>query len=453
MIIDEELIKDGISVPLLAMLIAKHERTHDRYTKLHRYYMGEHDIINRQVSDGLANNKIVNNHAKYITDITTSYLVGNPVTYSASENFNIEPIKDAYLAQDAASIDVSLEKHSSIYGRAYELIYIDGSSQPKSVLVNPWNAFVVYNDDCTHFPLFGVYYYKNRTIDGAVSGLVCNVYTNTGEFTYQSRSDNWNNLELTYEGVHYFGAVPMIEYENNEEHQGDFEQLISLIDAYNTLESDRINDKEQFVDSFLFLKNILVDTEDAKKLRREKILMATPGEHENADAKYLYKNLSEADIKVLRDDLKDDIHRFSMVPDLSDKNFAGNLSGVAIKYKLLGFEQHVKNKERFFAKGLKKRFEIYNNILQTKGLMQLVPVHRVDIIFTHNLPNNNLEIAQMISYLTGLATQETLLGQLDFIGDAKEETKLAKKEQAENAVAAAKIARGSNTDPTYNDEE
>ena len=63
--------------------------------------------------------------------------------------------------------------------------------------------------------------------------------------------------------------------------------------------------------------------------------------------------------------------------------------------------------------------------------MQTVPTHRVDIVFTYNLPANELEVAQMISYLQGLASDETLLEQLSFIGDAKEEAMLAKKEQAE----------------------
>lgn len=36
------------------------------------------------------------------------------------------------------------------------------------------------------------------------------------------------------------------------EAQGDFEQVVSIIDAYNIVMSDRVNDKEQFVDAILF---------------------------------------------------------------------------------------------------------------------------------------------------------------------------------------------------------
>ncbi|MBQ2664084.1 MAG: phage portal protein, partial [Clostridia bacterium] len=229
----------------------------------------------------------------------------------------------------------------------------------------------------------------------------------------------------------YFGALPILEYRNNEERQGDFEQLIPLIDAYNILESDRVNDKEQFVDAFLFLTGIDLDSTQAKKLREEKILMG----YEGASAEYLSKVMNENDVEVLKNALKTDIHRFSMIPDLSDRTFGSNLSGVAIKYKLMGFEQHVRNKERYFAKSLKKRFELYVNFLSLKGAMEYVPIHRVDVIFTRNMPVNELEISQMIKNLEGIATNETLLSQLSFVGDAREEAMLVAREKARASSA------------------
>ncbi len=428
MIIDEKVIRNGITPEILYKLITKHERGLEKYAKMRRYYRGEHDILKRRrSSDGTANNKIVCNFAKYITNMSTSYLIGVPVSYATSEGYDIETLKNAYLEQDIPSIDAELVKMCGIYGHAYELIYSDGMSKPRSAVISPERAFVVYNDDCTATPLFGVYYYRTRDIDGNINGVVCNVYTDSMIYTYENSSDNWNNMQLTFEGEHYFGGVPLIEYNNNSEKQGDFEQLIPLIDAYNVLQSDRVNDKEQFVDAFLFLTGVEIDSEQAKQLREERILMGYDG----ADAKYLSKVMSESDVQILSDNIKDDVHKFSCVPDLSDESFGNNLSGVAIKYKLMGFEQEIRNKERSIAKSLKMRFTIYNHYLNIKSLMPIVPVHRVDIVFTRNLPVNNFETAQMIEKLDGMVTQETLLGQLDFITDPLEEAELARKEQNE----------------------
>lgn len=429
MIIDEEILKDGMTDKILAKLIARHMLEQERFEKLYSYYTGKHAICERRrSSDNIANNRIVCNHAKYIVDIAKSYLVGNPVSYTCSDGYDIEAVKNSFSVQDMASVDAEIEKTMSIYGKAYELVYADEESQPRSASLPPMNTFIVYGAGVGENPLFGIHYYKKRDIDGSVTGVCCVVCDNNMIYTYENGADSFEHMKLTEKQRHYFGKIPMVEYRNNEEKQGDFEQLIPLIDAYNILESDRVNDKEQFVDAFLFLTGIDLDSEQAKKLREERILMG----YEGADAQYLAKVMSESDVEVLKDALKMDIHRFSMIPDLSEQTFGTNLSGVAIKYKLMGFEQHVRNKERYFTKSLKKRFELYTNFLSLKGAMEYVPIHRIDVVFTRNLPVNELEVSQMVRNLSGIATSETLLSQLSFVGDPKEEAQKAAKERMLN---------------------
>ncbi len=427
MIIDEDALSEGVTPRIAARLIERHSAQTGRYKRLMDYYMGRHAIENRRrTSEGVPNNRLVCNHAKYIVDITKSYLLGNPVSYAVASGYDIETVKNSYAAQDIATLDGAIEKQMSIYGKSFELVYTDEHSEPKSVCLSPVNTFMVYDSTVDKEPLWGVHYFKRYGLDGSVIGTECLVCDKEAIYTFRGSGDSFGNMELSDISPHYFGDIPMIEYRNNEEEQGDYEQLISLIDAYNTLMSDRVNDKEQFVESFLFLKNMEIDGEQAKKLREERILM---GYDENSSAQYLSKVMSEADIKVLADDLKQDIHRFAMVPDLSDQQFGTNLSGVAIKYKLMCFEQQVRSKERYFAKALKKRFELYVGYYSLKGSMQYVPVHRVDVVFTRNMPVNELEVSQMIQNLSGIATAETLLSQLSFVSDPEEEAELAKRER------------------------
>lgn len=104
MIIDEKIIADGITPELLYKLITKHESGLEKYHKLRRYYAGDHDIKRRRrSSDNVANNKVVCNYAKYITDMSTSYLIGIPVSYAASEGYDIEALK-----RDLTSVLISL---------------------------------------------------------------------------------------------------------------------------------------------------------------------------------------------------------------------------------------------------------------------------------------------------------------------------------------------------------
>ena len=110
---------------------------------------------------------------------------------------------------------------------------------------------------------------------------------------------------------------------------------------------------------------------------------------------------------MLKNALKDDIHKMSMVPDLTDQQFAGNASGVAMRYKLLGLEQLTKIKERWFREALLTRLHRVAGFLGRQGALRLDP-ERVELIFTRALPVNELEEAQTVNLLRGLVDDEEL---------------------------------------------
>jgi SPP1 family phage portal protein len=437
MVIDRELIRDGISPRLLAVLIAKHEEDRERFARLTDYYLGKHDINRRIKESGdAANNRVTANYAKYITQMSVAYFMGAPVTYAASEGHDIEELKDCYLEQAISSLDCQLAKQASICGEAVEMVYVNAESRPRSCILPASQAFVVYDDTVERRKLFGVHYYIQQKLDGTAGDAVAEAADEKHRYTFRGNG-SFSGLVQTGAEPHYFGAVPFIEYLNNEERQGDYEQEISLMDAYDVLMSDRVNDKEQFVDAFLLLLGMDIDSDQAKKLRREKILCGEIG----GSAEYLSKVLNEADTEVLRQAIKEDIHKLSMVPDLTDEEFAGNLSGVAIKYKLLGFEQAIRNKERLFERGLRERLALYLNFLHTRRNAPLIPLHRIDVEFHRNLPANELETAQMVSTLSGIVSDETLLTRVPFVTDAKEELKIAAKERRDKQNALAESVR------------
>ena len=284
------------------------------------------------------------------------------------------------------------------------------------------NTIIVYDDTVEHNKLFGLIYrpiYKGNSFKYYEIIYV----DDKVKRTYKSYSKSLNQIGKDEE--HAFGKVPIIEYKNNPEFLGDFEPVTSLIDAYNLLQSDRVNDKEQLVDAILCMYGMDFDDEQAVMLRESRMLANIPPD---GRVEYLIKTLQEGDVDILRQNLENDIHKISMVPNMSDENFANNSSGVAIRYKLLAFEQNIKNKERYFEKGLMERFELYNNFLTTKSQMSEVPIEEVDAVFKRNLPSNDLEISQMINNLSDLVDSETLISQLSFVKDASEIVELKKQE-------------------------
>ena len=187
-----------------------------------------------------------------------------------------------------------------------------------------------------------------------------------------------------------------------------------------------MNDKEQLVDAILKVVGFSFGDDEeemattARMLKKHKILELP---EVGADASWLVKGLNETEVEVLKDAIKSDIHEFSMVPNLTDENFAAQSSGVAMKYKLLGLEQLAVIKERYFVQGLRERLKLFANILGVKG--KAVDMSDVIITLTRNLPENEVTIQELVT-LRDFASDETLLSQIPFIEEPTEEIKRVK---------------------------
>ena len=120
---------------------------HARYDLLERYYEGDHPICGREKRSVLANNKLVGNHAKYISDTCVGYFAGNPVKYSCD---GIEPLLELLRAADSDTQDIDLAQKASIFGTAYEFIYTDEDGQPRLYSPDPRQAFVIYDLSLIH---------------------------------------------------------------------------------------------------------------------------------------------------------------------------------------------------------------------------------------------------------------------------------------------------------------
>jgi len=401
--------------------------------RLWKYYLGKHDISGRDKLPGLKNNRIVVNHAKYIVDVNVGYLLGNPVEYQAEEGINIDPVVEAYKKQTIADADNEIAKKVSAMGEAYDYTFIsEGTTDPKTKSIDPRNAIMVYDDTFEHNELFAVMY-SSCNEDEYFDVLVAD---KNHLYTFSK--------DLTQTGIdeHFFGQVPVTHYKNNPECLGDFEPVLTLIDAYNLLQSDRINDKEQLVEAVLVMYGFGLTKTQKAELKKSGVMGGIPLE---ARAEYLTKELNEADADVLRKVIEADIHKISMTPNLSDDNFVGNSSGVAIRYKLLAFEQNIKNKERYFERGLLKRFAVVNTYLNhLNSSNSIVEIYKVDAVFKRNLPQNDVETSQIVSNLTGLVSQEVLISQLSFIDDASKEVKKVSKENVDKANAGGNEGFGTN---------
>lgn len=161
---------------------------------------------------------------------------------------------------------------------------------------------------------------------------------------------------------------------------------------------------------------------------------------------YVTRTFDESGIEILRRAIEQDIHKFSHIPCMTDESFAGNVSGVAMEFKLLGMENITKIKTRYYKKGLRKRIRLFTNFLKTRSIN--VDTTGISPVFTRAMPKNLLEISQITANLWGKVSKKTLLSQIPFVTDVDGEVKAVTKE-AEEAVKQqrAMFGLGSNEPP------
>lgn len=432
----------------ILILILKHGTAAERLEKLKNYYEGQHAIL----SEESRKNKLVCNHAKDISDTASSYFIGNPVTYKSDKDIKL--LTDAFETAGADEADGDNGLDLSICGRSYEYIYpMEGETDLTIKNLAPERTFMVYDDTIEERELFAVYYYvKKDDSDNNPITYVATVLTEHYKWVLNIQNIESPQALLEEPKQHYFDEIPVIEYLNNKMGLGDFELQIPLIDAYNALMSDRITDKEQFIDSILALYGSMLGDPDAKdesgktvkeNLKENKVLELP----RDAKAEYLTRTFDENGVEILKKAIEQDIHKFSHIPCMTDESFGGNVSGVAMEFKLLGMENITKIKTRYYKKGLRKRIRLFAGWLQ-KSKAQNVDTTGITPIFTRAMPKNLLEISQIVANLWGKVSKKTLLSQIPFVEDVDSELAAVEKEAEENLKQQqAMFGLGSNTPP------
>ena len=418
----------------LADICMRMEDMRNRILKLKAYYLGRHVILNKpQRSNNAPNNKVVANYCEYITDMSTGFFMGKPIAYtSASKNEEeVKALQDIFKYNDEAAHNLRLAEEASITGAAYEVLYMDEDAQLRFSAIPSEELMMVYDASLEEKVLCAIRLFRVYDPSGATYQDYADVYDKQYVTHYYYNSGQL--VQIAEPELHYFDDVPVIEYLNNREERGDFEGVITLVDAYNKAQSLTLDDMEDFTDAYLVLKGMGGTTgDDVAELRRNKVLSLDEG----GGAEWLIKNLNDTYIENIKTRLQKDIHKFSSVPDMSDEAFAGNSTGVAIKYKLIGLEQIRSRKERGFKKGLQRRIELIAGMLKIKGSAD-IDFRDIEITFTANLPANDVEQANIVKTLYGLVSQKRLLSLLPFVTDPVEELDELHKEQEEQLNDAA----------------
>lgn len=255
-----------------------HAGNKEEITYLYDYYKGVQPVLRRTnpVREEI-NNPVVENRAAEIVDFKVGYLMGEPVAYvqrvqedgeTADKSADISRLNDVMALADKASCDRDLCKWWEIAGTSYratfpaEDIADDGCDCPvEMVSLDPRWCYVAYDNSMWHRPAFA----SKSSIDPSSGRETQMVYTATAVFVLEDG-------HLVSERPNPLGRIPIVEYPANSERMGAFERVLSLLDAINEVESNRVDGIQQFVQALTVFENVELGVDDDEKLATWKAL-------------------------------------------------------------------------------------------------------------------------------------------------------------------------------------
>ena len=400
--------------------------------KMEDYYSGKHNILNKKNRTiDKEDAKLIHDYPGYITTIATAYFLGKPISYALQDDKlkkDFEKLSEYLSTEEEQQENFEHSENCSIFGKSYELWYKNADNTIGNAVVDPRDCFVLRDDTVKKEITAAVRWDKTKNKEDKWIYKL-EVYDSTTVTTYEFLSDSDKKEVPNIKGVtklHGFNQVPIIEFLNNKRAFGDFKKVVSLIDGYDEAASTSIDDMTDFTDALLVLTNVGgTDKETLKKIKEDKLMLID----DDGDAKWLIKQVNDSYAQNNKNRLNQDIHKFSMIPDMQDKEFSGNSSGVALGYKLLALEQLAAQKEMHFKKAINQRLQLMIDFHNLK-----IKATDIQKVFTRNVPKNLVEAADTAQKLQGIVSHETILSILPFIEDAKGELEKIKAEEDINVM-------------------
>jgi SPP1 family phage portal protein len=420
---------DRLSASQIQEALEKFDR--DRYARNIAYYQGKNvKILERKKDKNREPNWIVSvPYARKIIKTVSGYMYKpGLITYSSDNDSYMEALNGVFETNLEPTKTASIGEQTSVQGVGYEIHYTDGT-QPMFSKLSADKGIPIYDYKIEPELKAFIYFYEiQETIHIYV------YYPNViehwvkkkrlkNDIDFKSERDKPSFVE---EVPHEYETVPVNVYKNNEEMVGDFEPVLYLIDAYDALATDCMNEVDRFSNAYMVLKNISLSAQDAKKIKEVRVF---DNVSEDAAVEILTKDIPHGYFQYLSEYYRREIHKQSHVPNFIEDATGGQLSGVAIDKLLYDFEFVAATKEQLFREGLRRRMQLINTILRkTKG--DLGDESEIDIHFQRNKPQNMKENAEIINLLMGIITKETLINEyVPFVSDAQAEIEKVEEEE------------------------
>ncbi|MBS6062744.1 MAG: phage portal protein [Peptostreptococcaceae bacterium] len=391
-------------VSVLTEALNTHNLNESEIDYLYNYYRGKQPIIYRTktVRPEICN-KIVENRANEIVSFKVGYLCGEPIQYVSRnggddkvENINL--LNEFMFSEDKACQDQEIVEWQMICGTAFRLVLPDskididkdeGEAPFEIYTLDPRNTFIVYSNEIGNKPLMAVKY----KVDELTNIRTYSIYTKD---TYFLIEDD----RISGEQNHALGMIPIFEYPANNSRLGAFEIVLSLLDAINNVESNRLDGIEQIIQSFIKFVNCDITADDFKELKELGAIKVKSPDGQKADVDIVKSELDQNQTQTTKEDLYNSILTICGMPNRNGGSSTSDTgAAVVLRDGWSLAEARAKDSEHIFKKSEKKMLKLVLRICNEMSDLDL-KLKDIDIRFTRrNYENIQSKSQVLISML------------------------------------------------------
>ncbi|WP_433958551.1 phage portal protein [Cytobacillus horneckiae] len=268
---------------------------------------------------------------------------------------------------------------------------------------------------------------------------------------------------------HLAGRIPVsmfingtpAKYEDRKKRIGtsDLKVIFSLLEELASAMSDKANTVDRLLDQFLLFKNVTTTEDEVQKMRKARAIVL---KNKESDASFMAPSQEDGAVENHLDRVEEMVHKTSQIPKLND---IGGATATEIKVKYSSLDIKAGKKENYFSPAIKDFVKVLTDLLNSRRILEknkeadvsailagkekspveLYNAEWLQFTINRNMPQNFLEIAQIVSSLAGIVPDSYLYELLWFVEDpvaALKEMKEQKEEESKRAATAGIAALG-----------
>lgn len=352
---------------------------------LWNYYKGDQPVLYRtKVQNADITNKVSENHAYEIVQFKVGQTYGEPIQLISRKdddriNNAVDEFNDYLTDANKQEKDIKAGEWQSATGTSFKAVQITNGDIPfRIVAPTPMNTFVIYSRS-TEEPLLAIQELKDA--DGQMYKLC---YTDSYECKIV-------NGEVRDWKLHGFGGIPIVEFPNNHERISDIELVIGLLDAINTMQSNRMDGVEQFVQFWIKFVNCDIDRETFEKMKISHALTVKSNNEQNkSDVDIMTQELNQTECQVAKDDLWDNAQSILAIPTRESQNSGGDTQGaVSLRAGWDFSKTRAKQKDPIIKTSEKRLAKVILNVIRIKDHDLGLTARDFDVQINHS-PLDNL---------------------------------------------------------------